>query len=125
MKFKILILLLIASISVQAQDDQCFVDFETFYENGDFVERKFVGPSYANSIPTEFDHSELTFDEYTVTNNRTEDYYADIKITAGGLSSFTIPENKSASFSAGTEIILKPGFHAIAGSDFKASVNSD
>lgn len=96
-----------------------------FYENGNFVQRKFVGPSYADAVPSEFDHSELTFEQYIVTNDRIEDFYANIRITAGGTDNFIVPQGKSASFSSGNEIILKPGFHAQNGSDFKASIYSN
>ncbi|MEN8194802.1 MAG: hypothetical protein ABFS12_18420, partial [Bacteroidota bacterium] len=44
------------------------------YNAGVFVNRKLVGPKYLSSIPNTFDHSILTFENYTVTNNRIEDY---------------------------------------------------
>ena len=96
-----------------------------FYKDGNFVERRFVGPSYVSSIPSEFDHSVLTFNDYTVTNNRIEDYFATIRIIAGGANLFRIPAEKNASFNTYDEVILKPGFHAEKGSEFRASIGRE
>jgi hypothetical protein len=91
--------------------------------NGQFVSRQFTGLHYASSIPSIYDHANLVFNNDVIINNhRVDDYYADNSITAGGQFSFIIPEDKSASFNTQNYIQLKPGFHAAAGSSFRAFI---
>ncbi|MEN8193506.1 MAG: 3-coathanger stack domain-containing protein, partial [Bacteroidota bacterium] len=84
-----------------------------------------VGPKYLSSIPNTFDHSILTFENYTVTNNRIEDYFADTKIVAGAPYFYIIPELKNSTFNSYNEIRLKPGFHATKGSTFRAYIGDE
>jgi hypothetical protein len=88
--------------------------------DGIIISRKLVGPAYASSIPEEFDHSILTFEDYIVTNNRIEDYFAETKIVAGEPFSYIVPKSKISSFNSNNEIRLKPGYHAEYGSEFRA-----
>lgn len=102
-----------------------FQQIRKYYENGILVEKKLLGPVYSTAIPSEFDHSSMIFENYTVTNNRIEDYFAEINITAGDQHEFIIPSNKKSSFNSNNEIILRPGFHAQTGSEFRASIGGD
>lgn len=95
------------------------------YVGGVLQNRKLVGPPYLSNIPNEFDHSELRFQDYVVTNNRIEDYFAETKITAGSPYIFKIPASKNASLNSNHEIIMKPGFHAEYGSQFKAYIGNN
>jgi hypothetical protein len=88
--------------------------------DGIFIGRKFVGPTYSSSIPEEYDHSILRFEDYIVTNNRIEDYFAETKIIAGEPYSYIVPQYKNSSFNSNNEIRLKAGFHAVYGSEFRA-----
>jgi len=91
------------------------------YIDGIFTSQQFVGPSYL-SIPQTFDHSNYIFNNTIVTNNRIDDYFAENNITAGYPYTFIIPASKKSSFNSNNEIILKPGFHAQAGCEFKAYI---
>ena len=91
------------------------------YVNGVFTNRQFVGPSYT-SMPSAYNHSNLLFTDVTVTNNRIDDYYASDSITAGSPFYFIIPALKKASFNSNNQIILKPGFKAERGSEFRANI---
>jgi len=91
--------------------------------NGQFVSRQFVSFPYPSSIPINYDHANLIFNNDIVINNhRVDDYYAANSIIAGGQFSFIIPEGKSATFNTQNYIQLKPGFHATAGSIFRAFI---
>jgi len=92
--------------------------------SGAFINRKLVGPAYA-TIPSTFDHSVLIFEDYTVTNNRIEDYFAETRIVAGAPYYYIVPESKSSSFNSYGEIRLKPGFHAVPGSTFRAYIGDE
>lgn len=93
--------------------------------NGAFINRKFVGPAYVAAIPNTFDHSVLILENYTVTNHRIEDYYAETKIVAGAPYFYIIPELKNSTFNSYNEIRLKPGFHAETGSTFRAYIGDE
>ena len=88
------------------------------YVNGVFTGRQFVGPSFS-SIPANYNTSNLTLNNITVTNNRIDDYFASNSITAG---QYIIPASKNSSFNSNNQIILKPGFHAQSGSEFRAYI---
>jgi hypothetical protein len=90
------------------------------YINRVFVKRQFVGPSYS-TIPATYDHSNLIFNSDTVTNIRTDDYFASNSITAGN-QYYIIPALKKASFNSNNQIILKPGFQAQRGCEFRAYI---
>ena len=93
--------------------------------NGTFINRKLVGPAYPAAIPNTFDHSILIFENYTVTNNRVEDYFAENKIVAGTPYFYIIPESKNSTFNSYNEIRLRPGFHAVHGSVFRAYIGDE
>lgn len=94
----------------------CFID-------GAFVSRQFVGPPYL-SIPRTYNHSDRQFADLIVTNNRIDDYFASNSITAGGTYFFIIPAQKKSSFNSNKEIILKPGFKAELGCEFRAYITN-
>ena len=89
------------------------------FVNGDFVSRQFVGPPYS-SIPSTYDHSNLILNNDTVTNNRIDDYFASNIIIAGN-PYYLIPASKKSSFNS-NQIILKPGFYAQRGCEFRAYI---
>jgi hypothetical protein len=91
--------------------------------DGILVKRQFVGPPYQNNIPSAFDHTNVTFTNIIITNDRIDDYYAYYKITAGGTGYFVVPEDKSASLNSDNNVVLKPGFHAKTGSSLRAYLN--
>lgn len=91
------------------------------YINGAFADRQFVGPAYS-SLPATYNHSNLIFNNVTVTNNRIDDYFASNSITAGEPYIYIIPASKKSSFNSNNQIILKPGFHAQLGSEFRAYI---
>ena len=91
------------------------------YINGIFSSRQFVGPVYS-SIPAKYNHSNLIFNNISVTNNRVDDYFASNSITAGVPYLYIIPPSKKSSFNSNNQIILKPGFHAQLGSEFRAYI---
>lgn len=91
------------------------------YVNGILTKRQLVGPSYS-SVPAKYNHSDLIFKNKTVTNNMDDDYFASNSITAGEPYKFIIPASRSSSFNSNNQIILKPGFHAQLGSEFKAYI---
>jgi hypothetical protein len=94
--------------------------------NGQFVSRQFIGLPYASSIPSNYDHTNLTFNNNVLINNhRIDDYYATNSIIAGGQFSFIIPEEKTVSFNTQNYISLKPGFQAKAGSSFRAFIGDE
>lgn len=88
--------------------------------SGLFFRQQFVGNLYKESIPQFFDHDNHVFTDWTVTNNKNENYYAPNSITAGYPYTFLIPAAKQASLEAGKYILLKPGFSAKYGCDFRA-----
>jgi len=91
--------------------------------NGQSVSRQFIGFPYSSSIPTNYDHANLSFNKDVIINNhRVDNYYAANNINAGGQFSFIIPDGTSASFNSQNHISLKPGFHAEAGSNFRAFI---
>jgi len=94
-------------------------------KDGIFINRKLVGPPYFSSIPEVFDHSIMTFEDYFVTNNRLEDYFAKTKIVAGEPNTYVVPQSKSSSFNSNIEIRLRPGFHAENGSEFRAYIGDE
>ena len=91
------------------------------YIDGVFTSRQFVGPPYP-SIPTTYNHSNRLFTDVTVTNNRIDDYFASNSITAGNPYFFIIPALKKSTFNSNNEIILKPGFQAQSGCEFRAYI---
>jgi hypothetical protein len=95
------------------------------YIDGNLTKTQLLGPSYSTDIPTDFDHSSLLFQDYVVTNNRIEDYFAESKIIVGSPYKFIVPPAKKSSLNSNNEIILKPGFHAELGSEFKAYIGDD
>lgn len=99
-----------------------FQQTRNYFQDGVLVDTKNLGFPYLSEIPTDYNHTILNFPDHAVTNNRLEDYFAEIRITAGGETNFIIPESKSAGFTSENEIILKPGFHAERGSNFKAYI---
>jgi hypothetical protein len=92
------------------------------YSDGNFISRQFVGPSYS-SIPHTFDHSNYVFSNTTVTNNRIDDYFATNILTAGFPYLFIIPSSKRSTLNSNNEIILKPGFEAQSGCEFRAYIS--
>ncbi|MCB9206725.1 MAG: hypothetical protein H6611_05320 [Ignavibacteriales bacterium] len=102
--------------------EKYYQQVRNYYENGILKFSQFVGPEYSSDIPTEFNHSELIFNDYTVTNNRVEDYFAESRIIVGSPFVFTVPNAKKSSLNSNNEIILKPGFHAENGSEFRAYI---
>jgi hypothetical protein len=94
------------------------------YVNGVFAERQFVGPSYSY-IPKIYDHANMIFMNLTVTNNRIDDYFASNSITAGSPYYYIIPATKKSTFNSNNEIILKPGFEAQFGSEFRAYITEE
>jgi len=111
--------------SIHGFSNKLYQQVRDLNNSGVFVNRKFVGPKYLSAIPETYDHSIFTFENYTVTNNRIEDYFADTKIVAGAPYFYIIPELKSSSFNSYHEIRLKPGFHAVHGSVFRAYIGDD
>lgn len=95
------------------------------YIDGNLTKTQLLGPSYSTDIPTDFDHSSLLFQDYVVTNNRIEDYFAESKIIVGSPYKFIVPPAKKSSLNSNNEIIFKPGFHAELGSEFKAYIGDD
>jgi len=91
------------------------------YISGIFAGRQFVGPIYS-SIPASYNHSDLVFNNITVTNNLIDNYFASNSITAG---EYIIPASKNSSFNSNNQIILKPGFHAQLGSEFRAYITKE
>jgi hypothetical protein len=102
-----------------------FQEVKDYFVDGIFTKRKLLGPTYPNSQPAEYDHSKLIFENYAVTNNRIEDYFAEAEISAGSPFVFIIPPEKNATFNTNGSIKLKPGFHAERGSAFRASIGED
>jgi hypothetical protein len=102
-----------------------FQQLRVYYKDGNIVDRKVMGPPYISIIPTDYDHSVLLFEDYTVTNNRIEDFFAPSEIIAGSPFKFIVPGGKNASFNSNNSITLKPGFHAQRGSRFRASIGED
>lgn len=102
-----------------------YQQLRVYYVDGNIIQRKIIGPSYLSEIPDTYDHSSFAFEDYIVTNNRIEDYFAPTEIIAGSPFIFKIPEGKNASFSSSNKIILRPGFHAEKGSEFSASIGND
>jgi hypothetical protein len=94
------------------------------YIDGVFADRQFVGPSYS-SIPAVYNHSGITFTNTTVTNNRIDDYFAAASIIAGSPYYYILPASNEASFNSNNQIILKPGFHAQLGCEFRAYINKE
>jgi hypothetical protein len=94
------------------------------YVNGVFTERQYVGPPYS-SIPATYDHSNMIFTDLTVTDNRVDDYFASNSIVAGSPYFYIVPPSKESSFNSNNEIILKPGFHAELGSEFRAYITEE
>jgi hypothetical protein len=94
------------------------------YIDGNFVSRQFVGPFYS-LIPSSYDHSDRIFTDVTITNNRIDDYFAANRITAGSPFIFIVPELKKSSLNSSNEIILKPGFQAQRGCEFRAYITSE
>ena len=94
------------------------------YINGVFTGRQFVGPSYL-SVPTNYYHSDMVFTNVTVTNNRIDDYFASNSITTGSPYFYIIPASKKSTFNSNKEIILKPGFHAQPGCEFRAYITEE
>ena len=105
--------------------NKLYQQVRNLYMDGAFINKKFVGPTYLSLIPDTFDHSILTFENYTVTNNRIEDYFAETRIIAGAPYFYIIPESKNSSFNSYNEIRLKPGFHAVHGSVFRAYIGDE
>ena len=95
------------------------------YIDGNLTKTQLLGPSYSTDIPTDFDHSSLVFQDYVVTNNRIEDYFAESQIITGSPYTFTVPPTKKSSLNSNNEIIFKPGFHAELGSEFRAYIGED
>ncbi len=91
------------------------------YVDGVFVSRQFIGSPYS-SVPAAFNNSDEIFTNVTVTNNRIDDYFDINSITAGSPYYYIIPASKKASFNSNNQIILKPGFHAQRGSEFRAYI---
>ncbi|MFC2084493.1 3-coathanger stack domain-containing protein [Bacteroidota bacterium] len=102
--------------------DRYYQQVRNLYLGDSLINHQFVGFTYLNEIPTEFDHSTMVFNDYTVTNERTEDYFAHTEIVAGSPFFFIVPAGKNASFNTNNSIRLKPGFHAEKGSSFKAYI---
>lgn len=92
------------------------------YDNGNLIITQNVGPRYLSEIPTEFDHSSLIIKDHIVTNNRIENFFAESKIVVGYPYLFLVPTSKNAKLNSDKEILLKPGFHAKLGSEFKAYI---
>lgn len=91
------------------------------YVDGVFTERQFVGPVYS-SIPSSYDNSDLIFTNVTVTDDLVNNYFATNSIVAGSPYFYIIPSSKESIFNSDNEIILKPGFEAQSGSEFKAYI---
>lgn len=102
-----------------------YQEIRDLYIDGAFINRKLVGPVYFSNKPDSYDHTTLVFQNYTVSNNRIEDYFAESKVIAGDPYNFTIPKNRNASFNSNREIHLKPGFHSQHGSTFRAYIGDD
>jgi hypothetical protein len=94
------------------------------YVDGVFIERQSVGPSYS-SIPTTYDNSDLIITNVTVTDDIFTDYFATNSIVAGSPYFYIIPPSKKSIFNSNNEIILKPGFTAQQGSEFKAYITAE
>ena len=94
------------------------------YVDGVFVSRQFVGQSYS-SIPTTYNHSDRVFTNMTVTNNRIDDHFASNSITTGSPYFYIVPALKKSSFNSNNEIVLKPGFHAQKGCEFRAYLTKE
>lgn len=95
------------------------------YQDGNLVSTQFVGPSYLGEAPDQFDHTNLVFTNYVVTNKRSENYFAENRIIAGNPNTFIIPPAKKSTLNSNNEIILKPGFHAELGSEFRAYIGKE
>jgi len=95
------------------------------YIGGMLINRKLMGFSYSSAIPDNFDHSIMRFEDYIVTNNRIEDYFAEAKIIVGDSYYYIVPANKNSSFNSNSEIILKDGFHSEYGSEFRANIGDE
>ena len=95
------------------------------YIDGNLTKTQLLGPSYSTDIPTDFDHSNLVFQDYVVTNNRIEDYFAESRIIIGSPNIFIVPPTKKSSLNSYNQIILKPGFHAELGSEFRAYIGEE
>ena len=93
--------------------------------NGNLTKTQLLGPSYSTDIPIDFDHSSLVFQDYVVTNNRIEDYFAEFQIIVGSPNIFIVPPTQKSSLNSNNEIIFKPGFHAEFGSEFRAYIGED
>ena len=110
--------------SINGFSNKLFRQVRDLSISGTFINRKFAGPAYV-AIPNTFDHSVLIFEDYTVTNNRIEDYFAETRIVAGAPYYYIVPESKSSSFNSYGEVRLKPGFHAASGSTFRAYIGDE
>lgn len=64
----------------------------------------------------------ITFEDHVVDNF--EFHSARYNITAGAPYTFNIPQNAEATFCAGEEIVLKPGFTSENGSEFAAKIET-
>lgn len=92
-------------------------------QNGQLISRQFLGQVYPDAIPSNYNHTTLTFNQnIEINNNRVDDYYALNSITAGGTYTFIVPPQKQASFNSHGSIRLRPGFHAKSGSKFNAYI---
>jgi len=67
----------------------------------------------------------MVFTNVTVTNNRIDDYFASNSITTGSPYFYIIPASKKSTFNSKKEIILKPGFHAQPGCEFRAYITEE
>ncbi len=89
-----------------------FQQVRKVYRNGILIKEQFVGSSYSQTIPENFNHSDFVFGNTTVNNNRIDDYFAYETITAGAPYVFIVPTGKKSSFNTENQIVLKPGFRA-------------
>jgi hypothetical protein len=94
------------------------------YVNGNLIGRQFVGPPYS-SIPSVYDHSNRVFNDMLVTNDRIDDYFASNSIAAGNPYYYIVPALKKATFNSNNEIILKAGFEAQKGCEFRAYISRE
>ena len=83
---------------------------------------QYIGLPFEGEIPTIFNYEDYMFANYTVSNDRVEDFFAFNTITVGYNSIFFIDAQKQASLNAPKEIRIGPGFEAKRGSEFRAFI---
>lgn len=85
------------------------------------IDIQYLGRPFDN-IPAIVQFDDYKFENYIVSNDRVEDYFAFRTITAGYNSYFIVNSNKQSSLNAPAEVRLGPGFEARKGSSFNAFI---